>query len=76
MSWRKRPALDEEDGVGGGRPDVNGVVGVSGVDMLGVVILRPPHLAHFGVSQAADDDVDGKELEVLLFLPFLRGWYR
>lgn len=50
--------------------------GVGGVDIFGVVILRPPHLAHFGVSLAADEMADGNELEVLLFLPFLRGWYR
>ena len=75
MSWRKRPALDEEEGVGGGRPDVKGVIGVSGVGRLGVVMLRPPHLRHFGVALAVDGVVaDGKEDAVLLFLPLRRGW--
>ncbi len=75
MSWRKRPGLDDEDGVGGGRLEKG--LGVSGVDMLGVVMLRPPHLAHLGVSLLADEDVaDGRELVALLFRPFRRGWHR
>lgn len=51
------------------------MVGVDsvGVDMLGVVILRPPHLAHFGVSPFAGEVADEKELETELFLPDLRG---
>jgi len=36
------------------RDDVCGVVGVSGLGMFGVVMLRPPHLMHLGVSPATD----------------------
>lgn len=43
-----------------------------GVDMLGVVMLRPPHLAHFGLSPFAEA-ADGRELETELFLPDRRG---
>ena len=75
MSCRNRPALDEEEGVTGVRDEVCGVVGVSDVGMFGVVMLRPPHLIHLGVSPAADvAEVDGRELTVLLFLPLRRGW--
>ena len=49
----------------------------AGVDMLGVVILRPPHLAHFGVSpfaeEFAEEFAEGRELETELFLPDRRG---
>lgn len=41
--------------------------------ILGVVILRPPHLAHFGLSPFAEEDADGRELETELFLPDRRG---
>ena len=75
MSWRKRPTLDEEEGVAGGSDDICGVVGVSGVDMLGVIILRPPHLMHLGTSPPAVVAwAEGREPAVLLFLPLRRGW--
>ncbi len=59
----------------GWRDDVCEPIGVSGVGMLGVVMLRPPHLMHLGVSPVADvAEADGRELAVLLFLPLRRGW--
>lgn len=52
-----------------------GVFGVDrvGVDMPGVVILRPPHLAHFGVSPWAEEAAGRREVETELFLPDRRG---
>ena len=72
---RNRPALEAEEGAGGGRLAVYGVTGVDGTIMLGAVMLFPPHLIHrVGVGGPPDPPDD--ELLGSLPRPLRRGWYR
>ena len=55
-----------------------GVIGVAGVDQFGVdrpgvVILRPPHLGHLGVSGLSGTAFEWRVFAILLLRPFLRG---
>lgn len=75
-------ALEPVDGVEGGRLAEYGVAGPPGVAetgkpalvmVLGVFMLRPPHLGHLRFSESSEF-VEGLEPdERLLFLPFRRG---
>lgn len=69
------------DGVEGGRLGEKGVdealpelAEKPGLDiMLGVLMLRPPHLPHLRASSLLDDVAEGRELDRLLCLPPRRG---
>lgn len=75
-------ALEPVEGVEGGRLAEYGVPGPAGdadvgmpalMIVLGVFMLRPPHLGHLRFSESSEF-VDGLEPdEILLFLPFRRG---